>query len=614
MELKNQITINKYLGLYTSKPSHLIPDFYLANSLNMSVGSFGFLSPFKQYSEFLALSGSDSLTIVNSITMKKGDGQEVPIIAVENSSNVLMYWYNAVAGELELLQTLTTGTVPSFSGKGYNTSTSDGIYWSNGVDNYTYWSGAIGTIASNTSTIITLNAVTGFAAATNLGFAASGSVRVNGVDYAYTGLSGWTLTGCTALPTFTVNEGVAQIVSEDAAITKFHFLTVADGRVFGARKNSIRLYYSEVGVGGNFTSADTPNGPGFRDFVEGNGAITGLAAIREYVIVGKEDMVRYFKIEYPSSTTKTHKSEIIIQGDKQGPAYHHSIVNVTTDFTTSVYYLPVQGAPKRIFVNDQGSFQFDDIGEVIRPSMKKAVNTDSRAIYFEKERIIMFSYKKDSDSTKKDRIVHCELVKDDNEMIRHAWGFMDWGIGGFFDYDGDIYFGSSFEGKLFKAFDGYTKAGNPATTLATLKRYDFGAPLKQKTMDYLAVVGYIAPGQLIHFQLDYDTEGTRATVQSSLAATETDFIIEPSYNTIGAFEMGTEPIGGTIDDIDELNVFQVYFRLPRQNPFNIQLTIWGDGVDADGVTVGNRWSIEQILIEPMDAMRQIPKDRIKYFK
>ena len=95
---------------------------------------------------------------------------------------------------------------------------------------------------------------------------------------------------------------------------------------------------------------------------------------------------------------------------------------------------------------------------------------------------------------------------------------------------------------------------------------------------------------------------------------ETDFIVEPTYNTIGAFEVGTEPIGGTIEEIDELNVFLVFFRLPRQKPYNIQLTAYGDGTNVDGTTVGNRWAIEQIFVEPKDAERQIPKEKIKYFK
>lgn len=610
MKVDKPLNINRFLGTYTSKPSHLIPDFYLANALNISCGSVGLLSPFKGYSDFVSADTPDTVYIVNSVRFRKGDGQQIPLIALEDGSNVKMYWYNPVALALEHLQSLTTATVPSFSGEGYNTSTADGIYWSNGVDNYTAWSGAVGSVSTNDATTITLNAVTGYSDAADLGFAASGTVHVNGTDYTYAALSGWQLTGLTALPTFDANEGVAQAVTTDAAIPKFNYLVVADGRVWGGRNNSIRLYYSAVGDGGNFTAGTNPDDPGYRDFVEGGGVITGLSAIREYIIVGKSDLVRYFKLEYPTSTSRTTVSEVLMQGDNQGPASHFAMV----PFRDQVWYLSGKGGVRSVGINqDSSGFVKEDVTEIVRPSLRDAVTTGARGIFFEKERIIRFSYKNNSDSTRNDREILIELVKGDDEVERSAITFSDYTVGGYFIYQDELYFGSSFEGKIFQMFDGYTKANNPFNTIATLKRYNFGSPVNQKTFEYIAVAGFIAPGQLIQFQLSYNNEGSLATFESQLSASETQFMTEVQLNTIGAFAMGTEPIGGTIEDIDEMNIFLVFFRLPEYKPYDVQLTIYGDGTDENGETVGNRWAIEGVYLSPTDAGYKVPANKIKYF-
>lgn len=613
MKTNNPVAINKYLGLYTSKPSHLIPDYYVANTMNMSYGSYGFLSPMKGYSNHSSLASSDNLEVVNSVTFRKGDGQQVPIIAIDDASNVKIYWWNEVDDDWDFLQDLTTNTVPSFSGSGFNLAASDWMYWANGTDTLTKWNGAIGTILSNTATVITLNTVTGFGSAAGLGFTSTGSVIVNGTSYTYTGLSGWTLTGCTALPTFDANEGVAQASANGtgpSGIT-LELLTVADGRLWGARSDGLRLYYSKVGDGDTWAEGNNPDDPGVRDFVEGGGPILGLNSIKEYVLVGKADMIRYFKIEYPSSTTKTHVSEIIRQGDDQGVASHFSMVQ----FENSVYYLSPRGGVRNVSVSDDGTgFLREDVTEIIRPTIKKGVFTDSRAAFFEKERIMLFSYKTDSDSTKRDKVISIEFIKNDSEMIHKAVGIMDWTVGGFFQYLGNLYFGSSFEGKIFKAIDGYTKAGNPHTVYTTFKKYDFGAPLKQKDFEYIAIKGYIGPGQYMKFQLDYDDNGSRATAEADFSADETDFVIPRQLNTIGAFALGTEPLGGTIDDIDELDPFLLYMRLPEHKPFNIQLTVLGEGIDKYGEPIGNKWIIEQVFFEPKDAKYQIPSKKIKYFK
>jgi len=613
MEIRNPIIINKYLGLYTSKPASSIPDFYLANSVNMSVSSIGFLSPFKQYSAHGNTSDTNSY-IINSQRFRKAIGTEIPIICVEDGSNVKLYWWNSVDSDYDFLLDLTTGLVPSFSGDGFNTATTDQIYFTNKTDGMYEWTGAIGTVLSNTATVITLNSVTGFADAEALGFASGGGdVVVNGTSYTYTGTSGWTLTGLSGLPTFDANEGVGELPTTVVTPVNFSFLTVADGRIWAGLETSIRLYYSQVGVGTNWTAGNNPDDPGVRDFVEGSGPIKGLSAIKEYVIVGKDDLIRYYKLDYPTSSSKTMKSEILRQGPDLGVATHFGMINVGNE----VIYVSPKGGVRLVGISaESDGFIHEDLTEIIRPTIKDGVFTDCRATYFEPERVMLFAYKNNSDSTRNDRVIAIELYKNDETgQINRAISTMDWTVGGWFHYENELYLGSSFEAYTFKAFDSYTKDGGPTTAIATLKQYNFGDPFKQKKIGYLAVNGYIASGQVIKFELDYDTQGTRAHLTAQFDASEIKYIVQPQLNTIGAFEMGTEPIGGTIDDINELNYFQIFFRLPEgHKPHDLQLTVYGDGMDVNNQeVVGTRFAIEHLAFKVEDARYKVEPNRIKYF-
>jgi len=257
-ELKNLIVIDKFLGMNSLHESTAIPDFYLANSINCSCSSLSAIQPFKQYSKFanqLTTSGK----IPSSITVYRADGNlyqsQIPLKVRDDGSTGTLEWYNKRANSWETLKgSYTTGKIMVYAD--YNTATQDGVYFCNGTDKYTFWTKAIGTVASNTATVITLNETS----ATTQGFS-SGTVIINGTEYAYTGVSGATLTGLSGLPTFTVNEGVAQVIDETADVSdrRFDIMWVADGRIWGAKTTSCRLMYSAVGDGTSWTAGTTPN-------------------------------------------------------------------------------------------------------------------------------------------------------------------------------------------------------------------------------------------------------------------------------------------------------------------------------------------------------------------
>ena len=603
-ELPNIKIIDKWLGMYTTKTATQIPDFYLANILNCSCSDIGGIAPFKQYSQF-----ANQLTgvgrIISSKTVFTSLGVEIPLRVRDDDTNTHLEWYNSVAGNWEtLLPNLTTAKPMAFAD--YNTATQDGVFFCNGIMNYSFWKKAIGSVASNSATVITLNEV-----AATQGFT-TGTVIVNGVEYAYTGTSGNTLTGLSGLPTFDANEGVAEAVDDTtySAITKFDILSVGDGRIWGARSDNVRLYYSQVGLGSNFTSADTPDAPGFRDFIEGEGSITSIGFIKENCIVFKNDLVRLYKLDYPTATTRISISKELRRGDSVGAVNHQG----TTTIGETIFYVTKKGGLKSISLSKlQEDFDFEDITDNIRPTLKDGVFTSARSTYFEKEKVFLTAFKKNSDSAYNDRVVAIEFIKSTDEQLKKSLSILDWTVGDWFRYNGDLYFGSSFEPNCFKAFDGYQKGTQDASfkALFTLKRYRFGeSPVLQKDLDYLIVTGWTLSGKLT-FQLEYNYLGSLAHLEATFDPSVTNdqkYIIYPTVNVMGAFEMGTEPIGGTLDDINELNYFRIFFTLPeKHHPIDAQLTVYSD-------EAGARWKIESCCFNIKDAQMKIPSKYKKAFK
>jgi len=598
-DINSPISYSRWLGLYTLKSSHLIPDGYLANSRNVSCAD-GSISPFKMYSLFanrLATEGQ----ITHSFTASRADGTEIPVRVRDDGTNSHVEWYNSVDEAWDsLLPTQTTGLTYSFVN--FNTSTQDEVWWCNGTENMTLWTPIVGSVASNTATVITLNETVAAS-----GFPSSGTIIVNGTEKTYTGVGTKTLTGLSGLPTFDANEGVAQAADDSthSALTKYNILHVADGRMWGASTAGVTLAYSAVGDATNWTASTAPANPGSIDLVEGEGPITGISSIEENIFVFKRDLVALYALEYPSATTRTERLKPVRNGNSLGAVNMDGIEKVGE----TIFYTTRKGGIKMITLTDNGGFTYDDVTDLIRPTISEGVFTSARLGYFENKRILLLAYKKNSDSTRNDVVVAIEFVKDPELGSYRTLGMLDWAVGDWFSYGDDFYFGGSFEPNTFKAFDGYTKDGNSSTSLATTKRFSFSKDTtEQKKIQYLIMTGFLSSGTTLNFQMEYEQMGTLAHLESSLAGSESDYIVEPQFNVIGAFEMGNEPLGGLISDIQELNYFKVYFTLPSEHsPRDVQLTIYSD-------IEGSRWRIETISFDVESADYAVPPKLKKMFR
>lgn len=160
-----------------------------------------------------------------------------------------------------------------------NTTKKDILIFCDGTVNIKTWSGGVGVLASTT-----INTIVMTASVATQGFDATGTVIINGTDYAYTGRSGSTLTGVTPDPTPQPNGQV--IVQKPATESNTpasdflcDFLRTVNNQVYYGSDTSRLVYvskntdFSDVtkssprapGEGDTLTLDEVPTGIGVRD-------------------------------------------------------------------------------------------------------------------------------------------------------------------------------------------------------------------------------------------------------------------------------------------------------------------------------------------------------------
>lgn len=199
-------------------------------------------------------------------------------------ANGLLQFYSTVAGTgawYTLLAVSTTAWV--FDTWWYNTDKKDKLLFVGGDTNTYAWDGGVALFVSYAGAVITLDRNPATA-----GFAASGTVTINGVDYTYTGISGNTLTG-TSDATAAVANSVAfskVVTTATTPATGFvnDFIRVVNNQLYSGSYTSQLVYISK---NTDYTDhgQSTPRITGDGDTVildapaKGIGSRTGLAHI-----------------------------------------------------------------------------------------------------------------------------------------------------------------------------------------------------------------------------------------------------------------------------------------------------------------------------------------------
>lgn len=542
---------------------------------NVEIGSGGAFGPRAGCTLFAnEIAGGGK--ILSTKTMRFRDGSEYPIRlrTRPDDNDSILEFFNEEANAYQQLGTgyniaARAGFIP------WNTSNQNRMYMNNGADDFTKIIGAA--IVSNTATVITLAQDSATA-----GFAASGTVVINGVSYTYSGLSGSTLTGLSGLPTFAVGDVIWQITA-NSAITKSNCMIAHLGRLWIA--NGSAFTYSKTGSPEDFTVTGLPGSGGIEDFPEGGGKITGFASRDEVLVIMKQDILRTFQFNQPDVTTnEIPVSKPLGFSDNIGPQSPFSVTSILKEiFYSSQRYGPRQLT--QVLNASQSTGNSLDVVPIADNISNYIKNFDqSDAVGDEHDQKVLMACKSDSAQSGNDIIIVWD------NRVKGLILYVGWNVNDFFHYKGDLYFGSSTEPNCFKAFDGFDDNHGPIECIARTRQYDYQEPALRKEDNQIFLSGGILDGTDIEVTINLDEDG--GTKQIDKEINWDGRYVKPNITgTEGYEELGSNPLAGTIEGAEELNPFKVYLTVPATPHYNFDLII-------KCTSLGGRWKIKAIAPNP----------------
>ena len=586
-----------FKGMYSLRRSSSLPEGYAAESVNGDLSSDSEASPLKGYSKFGNQANAVD-KIVRKFTYSRGDGTFVGLQVRDNAVNYIVEYLNtedtrnSANGEWSILETGLSRSVTLFDGtvqkakfgfSPFNDTGVNQLVYGNGVETMRVWNGAIGKILSTTINTITIN---GARTWTQRGFTATGSVVINGTTYTYAGGAGTTtITGVVGDPTGeAIGSGIAQAVNTAtlAAADSGSVLLTALSRIFlaGMTATPNQVTFSDTGDITNYAGA-LPSDGGFEDFPQLNGPITGLMDLDKWIVVFSAKKIIAFTFEFPTATTRvTAMKEISDEGCVNPKAIKK--------FGNKIIYVTPKGGIKSVSqIALQDIFSVEDLSDVIRPTIQNFVWDDASLEYSRRKRIMIVAGKSNSSQDDNNAGVMLFLTIGEDGSQKWNLGIHDWFIGDMCDYNGDIHFGSSLVSDNFLAFDGYSKNGGPIEWRRVERVEFFGdkrgnGAWNKKYLSFIGVRGEMGPGTKLLLNLDYGTNGAITSVPMQLKYADLNsnggfFVQQAALNTLGGFALGTEPLGGTIENKGELSFFKVIFPLPTTEIEDFQLTMETSG-------------------------------------
>lgn len=518
---KTQDSINDFsAGLVTDREGDTLPANAATVFQNLDLDGGRALAP-RKGSTILGTYVSGGSAYTSAHNYRRDDDQERPLMF----SGTVLYYYNPYTDTIETLQTaFTSGQVMGFA---------------DGDDGFCYivspnqairrWSGAVARVDSATSsaTVIGLKAQGSLTTAALFGFSSTGTVIVSATTYAYTGISGLTLTGVT---------GFTAVDADDCAETPITtgftsgpngtMAIFVDGslKVAGDPSNPTILYYSKFGSPRDF-SFSTPAVADDGGQIKFPHAITGLVDKGSYIAVVTEDEI--FSVIYTDfvSTSNTiiqiPKIVTITSGVNVG-AVNAKGKSVRPIDYNAVYQSRNVGVRLLTRLENKDYDEPTDLTDLVRPDAEAKIYTDGVVTVW-KRKIVAF-HRTDSDVTGNNEAF---LIDRRDKWVSILKG---WNGSCSFVYDKKLYMGDAFSRNIWQLFtdtySDYDKTDHFPYTVRYRSGWrmffdERGNPAfdRLKELKLLFIDGYITPNTTLDVKLDFDLKNGTTTAGFKILGT-----------------------------------------------------------------------------------------------
>lgn len=532
-------------------------------------------------SSYLGTKSTGTTGITSSAKLVRRDGVELPVVFYGTNSKVFH------PDSLDWIMLETTYTTGLTFGRASGEKTTDNVnklIFGNGTDNYRIWDGVTGKVASVTATTIVLSGSVNLDA---LGFSATGTISVDGTQYAYTGLSGKTFTGVSPDPStggVVADDPVISVPINNAALPLGSVYASLNGRVVVANKPTTARFGggsivgSKLNVYDDFAfSATRVAAEGFQLMMqEGGHSINAMIQYEGGLAVLKPNAISKLFVTLDANDFPSLSPLLPFDDLATG---HVGNVGPKTAFALRNFVFFI--SPRKVIHSLQRVAAIDT--PQVLPFSDRLQNTcddmtwDSTSCGAGYNYIALFCGKQNSTDSVSNQILVYDSRFD-------CWWTPITGIeaSSFFVYGGDLYATLASSDNAIKLFSGLTDyatpsvIGNPINAKLSLTRNNYGKKTQRKRARRLFIEGWMSKTGTATIKEAFDETGT--VLQGTIRGTDSAFFFDPAVGgEFGMVEFGVDTFGGSWDassDTPEgVGHFRIMFTFDPTSFWNEQLSI-----------------------------------------
>lgn len=472
-----------------------------------------------------------------------------------------------------------------------NTLKKDQLLFVNGTANIYSWSGGFGLISSTTANTIVLDRTIAVSEIPS----ASGTVVINGNNYAYTGSSGSTLTGVSPTPVGEVNaSAVLDIVVTHAnkpdSTLNADFLKIINNQAYVGSYTS-RLIYISKNTDYTDYSIPSPRVVGSAELVVLDGTGKGIGVRQGNAVLGFGAngwaVVSFSDITVGTNLTNVTTVTIKPVALLQAPLAHEFIDSVGDN----LIYLG----------QDQQVHEFGDFNNLFvsgYPSLSQDISTELSDENFTGgglrcigEFIYITAPNSGKTYLRQERTSINELGTIVSEKLWHS-PFV-WNATRIDQIDGTVVAFSNSNPQIYEVWD--TEQWHDDSPSGENLPYSCVVALSYRggkrrqglwSFDKNFTEGYLTPGTPLNLLMNYNYQGATNSVNVVInSITQPVYLLQLALASMGDNSLGDEPLGNggisdTANNDNSLPKFKCINSMPLINVFEWQPVFYSDSVDA----------------------------------
>lgn len=543
--------LNSFLGYKTRtdpdpNADTTFPRYLAQGSQNVFINEEDKIETRKGYSLFGA-AGDQNFPIISAYTWESNTGTDY-LVRVDSNKEMEVY----VNGAWFTLPSTLYSAEVTFTTWWNEAEAIDELVFADGGPNLKKWSGAISTVASATSTVITLSGDAGEARFTN-----AGTVTIGGVDYAYTGLSGSTLTGVTpnASALVATTPVIQKVVVDTSTIGATYLIDIVvqrENQLYVGSYSQRVIHISANSDWQNFT-VPSPRAAGQPGLLTMDKNIKAIIPQEQgvYVAAGNGE---WYEVTFENSADQT-KEQIKTRKLKTGAGSAPISQKAWAEAKSTIAYISQEPSLDELSRVEQ----FDTptsraISEDIKADFK-SLDTTGVTVFYGKSKIYTVF-------PRETRVYIYDIAKSQF----YAPYFLP--INSITEYGTQIIGHSSIKNESYVLDDGYTDNGAPIDFKINLPYTAFGEYQSFKDIEAIYTELYENSAANPTLYIDSDFEGSRGTQEYNLRheGEENHVFRGGSDNNLGTVAFGLEPFGGSEDDAEFFDKYRFMHSCSTQNP------------------------------------------------